>query len=342
MTDQAAGPDPGRRPTMVDVARAAGVSLKTVSRVANGVPTVRADLAERVRDAMAELGFQRNNVAANLRSGRTTATIGLIILDLANPFYSTIAAAAAAVAERFDTQLITASSGWDAVRERELVLDLCERRVDGLIVAPTGDDQSYLGAEIARGMPAVFIDSPPSGCLADTVLIDNRTGTRDLIRRLLAEGHREIGVITDSLNDFTMRERLAGAAEALEEAGIETGRHFRRIYSDRPHDAGDAVGAMLDSSEPPTALFCGNNRILLGAVEELARRRDRTRLAAFDDFEFAKLLPRPVTVVGYDTRTLGRLAAELVFQRLRRPRSAPANYVVPTYLVDRGMAADPA
>ncbi|MUL42011.1 LacI family transcriptional regulator [Streptomonospora sp. PA3] len=322
---------------MVDVARAAGVSLKTVSRVANGVPTVRPDLAERVRAAMSELGFQRNNVAANLRSGQATATIGLIILDLANPFYSTIAAAAAAVAERFDTQLITASSGWEPSRERELVLDLCERRVDGLIIVPTGDDQSYLRPEIERGTPAVFIDSPPAGCQADTVVIDNRTGTRDIVRRLLAEGHRDIGVITDSLNDFTMSERLAGAAEALEEAGADPGRHFMRIYSDCPHTAGDAVAAMLDARDPPTALFCGNNRILLGAVEELARRRTRLRLAAFDDFEFARLLPHPVTVVGYDTRALGRLAAELVFRRLNGPRSAPANYLIPTYLVDRGM-----
>ncbi|MFD0774378.1 LacI family DNA-binding transcriptional regulator [Streptomonospora algeriensis] len=336
MTDQADGPAPGRRPTMIDVARVAGVSLKTVSRVANEVPTVRADLAERVRAAMSELGFQRNNVAANLRSGRATATIGLIILDLANPFYSTIAAAAAAVAERFDTQLITASSGWDPARERELVLDLCERRVDGLIIVPTGEDQSYLSTEIGRGTPAVFIDSPPSGCRADTVVLDNRTGTRDLIRRLLAEGHRHIGMITDTLNDFTMRERLAGAREALEEAGVDAGRHAARLYSDHPRSAGDSVGAMLDAPDPPTALFCGNNRILLGAVEELARRRTRLRLAAFDDFEFAPLLPHPVTVVGYDTRALGRLAAEMLFRRLNAPGAEPSNYVIPTYLVDRG------
>lgn len=337
MTDQADGQAPGRRPTMVDVARAAGVSLKTVSRVANEVPTVRTDLAERVRAAMSELGFQRNNVAANLRSGRTTATIGLIIRDLANPFYSTIAAAAATVAERFDTQLITASSGWDPARERELVLDLFERRVDGLIVVPTGGDQSYLRTELDRGTPAVFIDSPPSGCRADTALLDNRTGTRDLLRRLLAEGHRDIGMITDTLNDYTMSERLAGAREALGEAGIDGGRHAARLYSDNPRSAGDAVAAMLDAPDPPSALFCGNNRILLGAVEELARRRARLRLAAFDDFEFAPLLPHPVTVVGYDTRALGRLAAEMLFQRLNAPGAEPSNYVIPTYLVDRGM-----
>ncbi|QBI56473.1 LacI family DNA-binding transcriptional regulator [Streptomonospora litoralis] len=340
MTDQADGSATGRRPTMIDVARAAGVSLKTVSRVANDVPTVRPALAERVRTAMSDLGFQRNSVAANLRSGRTTGTIGLIILDLANPFYSTIAAAAAEVAERFDTQLITASSGWDTARERELVLDLCERRVDGLIIACTGGDQSYLD-EIARGTPVVFIDSPPSGPRSDMVLLDNRTGTRDLFRRLIAEGHREIGTITDTLNDFTMRERLAGAREALREAGLESGRHAARIYSDRPRSAGDAVGAMLDGPHPPTALFCGNNRILLGAVEELVRRRSRLRLAAFDDFEFAPLLPHPVTVVSYDTRALGRLAAEMLFQRIGSPRTDPSTYVIPTYLIDRGtMIAD--
>lgn len=216
-----------------------------------------------------------------------------------------------------------------------------ERRVDGLIVVPSGDDQSYFRTEIDRGTPAVFIDSPPDGCRADTALLDNRTGTRDLVRRLIAEGHRGIGTVTDTLNAYTMGERRAGAREALGEAGIDGGRHAARLHSDRPRSAGDAVGAMLDAPDPPTALFCGNNRILLGVVEEMVRRRTRLRLAAFDDFEFAPLLPRPVTVVGYDTRELGRLAAEMLFRRLESPGAETSNHVVPTYLVDRGTEPAP-
>ncbi|RNL82576.1 LacI family transcriptional regulator [Halostreptopolyspora alba] len=322
---------------MVDVARAAGVSLKTVSRVANNVPTVSPALVERVHRAMHELGFQRNNAAAHLRSGRASATIGLIILDLANPFYSTIAAAAAEVAQRHHTQLITASSGRDPARERELALDLCERRVDGLIIVPTGDDQSYLRPEIDRGTPVVFVDRPPTGLDGDTVLIDNRDGAREAVRQLLVEGHRDIGVVTDALNTYTMAERVAGATEELLAAGADPDAHRIEVGTDDPATAGAAVAGMLDAPDPPSAIFCGNNRILTGAIEELLRRRSGVRLAGFDDFEFAHLLPYPMTVVGYDTRALGRLSAELVFQRGHDSTRALTKYVVATYLVRRGV-----
>ncbi|MDA8371596.1 MAG: LacI family DNA-binding transcriptional regulator [Nocardiopsaceae bacterium] len=339
MNDRDAAPKRTRRPTMVDVARSAGVSVKTVSRVVNGVSTVDPALRERVGLAMRELGFRRNSVAANLRSGRSTATIGLIILDLANPFYSTIAAAAARVAQRFDTQLFTASSGWDAQRETELAMDLCQRRVDGLIIVPTGEDQSYLRAETDQGTPVVFVDRPPTGIEGDAVLIDNRGGARTAVQRLLTEGHDRIGIVTDSLNSWTMSERLAGAREELEAAGVADRARFVETPSDAPGVAGDAVARMLGEASPPTAILCGNNRILSGAVGEVVRRGARVRLAGFDDFEFAHLLPYPVTVVGYDTASLGRFAAELLFRRIREPEISFSSTIVATYLVDRGIAA---
>ncbi|GAA3742768.1 LacI family transcriptional regulator [Spinactinospora alkalitolerans] len=339
MNDRDPAPRRTRRPTMVDVARSAGVSIKTVSRVANGVSTVDPELAERVGAAMRELGFRRNSVAASLRSGRSTATIGLVILDLANPFYSTIAAAAARVAQRFDTQLFTASSGWDARRESEIVADLCQRRVDGLIIVPTGEDQSYLRAEIDQGTPAVFVDRPPTGLGGDSVLIDNRGGARTAVRRLLAEGHSRIGIVTDSLNAWTMRERRIGAHEELEAAGLADRALFVEAPFDAPDVAGEAVARMLDAASPPTAVLCGNNRILSGAVGEVVRRGARVRLTGFDDFEFAHLLPYPVTVVGYDTPSLGRFAAELLFRRIREPETPFSSTTIATYLADRGIAA---
>lgn len=337
MHDHTGTPRPDRRPTMVDVARAAGVSVKTVSRVANGVSTVDPELAARVSKAMAELGFQPNKMAASLRQGRNTATIGLIIVDLANPFYSAIAAAAAEVARHYSTQLITASSAWDPQREQELALDLCRRRVDGLIIVPTGDDQSYLSGETERGTPVVFIDRPPVGLQGDTVLIDNRLGMRTLVRRILSEGHRRVGVIVDSLNKYTMRERASGALEELAAAGVTEQAEVVEISSDLPRTAAEAVTELLDSPDPPTALLCGNNRILSGAVGRLARHRPRVRLAGFDDFEYAPLLPHPVTVVGYDTPALGRFAAELLFRRIQNPETSLSRTTISTYLADRGI-----
>src|SRR5213078_488407 len=170
---------PPRRPTMVDVARVAGVSIKTVSRVINNAPHVQQELVDRVLSAVQELGFRRNGIAHTLRSGRQTSTVGLVIEEIANPFYSTIAAAVAEVARAHDTLLITASSEEDPDREQHLLLDLCSRRVDGLLVVPASLDHGFLRPEVQMGLPVVFLDRPGGGLDADTVLLDNRGGSRD-------------------------------------------------------------------------------------------------------------------------------------------------------------------
>src|SRR3954468_2082562 len=212
--DPRSGHKPPRRPTMVDVASRAGVSVKTVSRVVNNAPYVQQELIDRVLAAVAELGFRRNGIAHTLRSGRATSTIGLVIEEIANPFYATIAAAAAEVARQHDTLLITASSEEDPDREQSLLLDLCSRRVDGLLVVPAGVDHDFLRPEVQMGLPVVFLDRPGGGLEADTVLLDNRGGARDGVRHLLEQGHRRIAVLFDSLRVYTMNERVEGAREA--------------------------------------------------------------------------------------------------------------------------------
>src|SRR3954465_10380245 len=158
------------RPTMRHVADMAGVSLKTVSRVINAEAGVTPATAERVTAAIAELGFERNDLAASLRHGRSSATLGLVIEDMANPFYSAIAQAVEAAARDRDFLLITASAREDAERERELVTALLRRRVDALLIVPAGPDHRYISGR------AVFLDRPPRGIEADTVLLDNVGG----------------------------------------------------------------------------------------------------------------------------------------------------------------------
>lgn len=333
-TSTATGARP-RRPTMEDVARVAGVSLKTVSRVVNGVPTVDQAIADRVFAAIAELGFRRNDLARNLRSHSTSATVGLLIEDIGNPFYSNIAAAAAQTALARNTMLITASSEEDADRERRLLIEMCQRRVDGLLVVPAGVDHAYLRAEIEMGTHVVFLDRPPTNLRADTVLIDNAQGARDGIGHLVAQGHDLIGVLSDSLSIYTMRERLAAAEAALEEAGV---RYHPHLVRDGLHDHGDIVAAvleMLDSAQPPTALFCLNNRLTLGALTALNRNGGTTAVVGFDDFETAGLMQVPLTVVSYDVRQIGAVGAELLFRRIDGDQSRPKTVVIPTHLVDR-------
>ncbi len=325
-----------RRPTIIDVAEAAGVSIKTVSRVVNNVPSVHQDLVDRVQAAIDDLGYRRNDAAARLRSGVTTGIIGLLIEDLANPFYSMVASGVTEVARGHDAMLIAASSEEDPARERQLLLDLCDRRVDGLLVVPAGPDHSFLRTEIEKGTPAVFLDRPPGGLLADTVLLDNAGGARSGVERLLGQGHERIGIIADSLAIHTVRERLAGAQAALADAGLAYDEALVRDNIHDPQAAARALGEMLDRRSPPTAFFCVHNRITVGALDELWRRNSDAALLGFDDFELAHLMPRPVTVIAHDPRQLGREAAELLFRRIDGDRSWPTTTVLPTELIERG------
>lgn len=334
-------PDPPppvpRRPTITDVAREAGVSIKTVSRVANNEPKVRPETAERVLEVMGRLGFRRNDLARALRSGRRAASVGLVIEDLGNPFYSAVAAAVEEVARRNDTLLITASSEEDRDRERRLVLELCERRVDGLLVVPAGDDHSFLRPEIEMGIPVVFLDRPPGRLRADTVVIDNAGGARAGVAHLVEAGHRTIAVLADRPDIFTATERVAGARAALAAGGVPADRVLVRDGLHDPAAARATVAGLLDLPDPPTAFFCSNNRITVGAVEELWWRGADAALVGFDDFELSHLLPRPVSIVGYDIREIGRAGAELLFARIGGSRRPPQRVVVPTTLVHRGV-----
>ncbi|HEY0472415.1 MAG TPA: LacI family DNA-binding transcriptional regulator [Kribbella sp.] len=329
-------PKSSDRPTMHDVAADAGVSPMTVSRVVNNVSTVDPALAEKVLASIKRLGFRRNGVAATLRTGGETRTIGLITADLSNVFYTTLSSAVASVARSRGFQVIMASSEENPEIERSLALDLCQRRVSGLIVVPTSTDHSYLKAETDLGIPVVFVDRPGTGLDADAVVIDNRGGARSAIEHLVALGHRRIGLMIDSLEIYTMRERLAGAREALAAAGIRLGARLLAKEVHSPDDAILAISRMLDLPRPPTALFCGNNRSTIGAVEELWRRGVGLDVVGFDDFEMSRLLPQAVTIVDYDTTALGTVAAERLFARIAGRGGAPAEQLLPTRLVTRG------
>ena len=324
------------RPTMNEVAADAGVSLKTVSRVVNNVPTVDPDLVEKVRESIKKLGFRRNGVAASLRSGGETKTIGLVTADLSNAFYTTLSSAVATVARTRGFQVIMASSEEDSDIERSLALDLCQRRVSGLIVVPTNADHGYLQAEVDLGIPVVFVDRPGTGLEADAIIADNRGGARAAVRQLIAGGHRRVGLLMDSLSIHTMSERVAAARQALSSAGIDDDPSLLAQNVHSPDDAAVAMGAMLDLAQPPMAVLCGNNRSTIGAVEELWRRRANVEAIGFDDFEMSRLLPQAVTIVDYDTAVLGTLAAERLFERIDGVVSKVTVQLLPTRLIVRG------
>ncbi|MDF2046584.1 MULTISPECIES: LacI family DNA-binding transcriptional regulator [Microbacterium] len=323
------------RPTMIDVAAEAGVSLKTVSRVVNGEPHVDPALTERVNAAVTRLGYHRNALAANLRSG-SRDTIGFIAADLSNTFYMAVAAAVSSIAARQRMHVVMASSEEDADIERALALDMCQRQVGGLIVVPTAADHSYLAREVELGTPVVFLDRPGSGIPADAILLDNRGGARSAVAELLAEGHRRIAVLQDSLGIYTMAERWEGVRDAFAAAGHTPDPALVVENLHTPTAARDAMERLLAADDPPTAVFCANNRATIGALESILPRGADVAIAGFDDFELSRLLPRRIRIVDYDIADLGTRAAQTLLSRGAEPATGSHTQLVPTRLVDRG------
>nr|WP_234375461.1 LacI family DNA-binding transcriptional regulator [Streptomyces sp. CB01373] len=333
--DRASANRYGSRPTMKDVAARAGVGLKTVSRVVNGEPGVTPDTERRVQDAIAALGFRRNDSARVLRKGRT-ASVGLILEDLADPFYGPLSRSVEEVARAHGALLINGSSAEDPEREQELALALCARRVDGLVVIPAGDDHRYLEPELKAGVATVFVDRPAGNIDADVVLSDNFGGARDGVAHLIAHGHRRIGFIGDMPRIHTAAERLRGYRAAMEDAGIPVEDSWMSLGVTDPERVRRATETMLSGPDPVTAVFAGNNRVTVTVIRVLAEQARRVALVGFDDIELADLLQPGVTVVAQDSAALGRTAAERLFRQLDGTLLAPERIELPTRLITRG------
>jgi LacI family transcriptional regulator len=331
------------RPTMKDIADRVGVSIKSVSRVLNGEAGVSPATAQRILDIASDLGFRRNDLARDLRRGNRTGTIGLVLRRSSTRFYDDLIRGVEEVAEQHGALVITAGSR-TAERERETLLALSSRRVDGLLVEPNGPDHSFLAAEQAMGTPVVFVDRPPRRLSADTVLSDDFAGGRDATAHLIAHGHHRIGVICTSADIYTVRERVRGYENALSAAGIPTDSRLIRANRQTADESRAAVAELLSAPEPPTALFTLNNVCTIGAARALrdASLETGVALIGFDDFDLADLLTPPVTVVAHDVTEMGRTAAELLFARLDGLSDPPREITLPCSLIPRGSGEIPA
>lgn len=317
---------------MSDVARLAGVSIKTVSRVVNEEPGVHAQTASQVRAAIEELGFRRHLGARSLRQGTTTSTIGLLLEDVSNPFYSALTRGVEEVARRFDRRVLTASSDEDPEQARKLVLEFCARRVDGLLLVPAGREHGYLAGELHAGTPMVAIDRPTGNPSMDTVTVDNRGGTMAAVAHLAGYGHRRIGFLGDNAGIYTAQERLRGFRTGCASAGI-SGEHVA-MGPYAPDGVRAAMRVMLRNSV--TALIGGNNRITIALLRAMASEPVRPALVGFDDFELADMLDPPVTVIAHDVKALGEAAANRLFARVHGDDSPAREIVLPTEVVPRG------
>ncbi|MEU4219336.1 LacI family DNA-binding transcriptional regulator [Actinoplanes sp. NPDC026623] len=325
-----------RRPTMNDVARAAGVSLKTVSRVVNGELTVDPALAARVRAAIGSLNYRRHLGASMLRrKDRRTGTIGLLVEDVGNPFSAALHRAVEDEARARGVHVLAGSLDEDPDRERDLVRAFARRHADGLILAPAGPDQGYLAADLPPDVPVVFVQRPATGFAGDCVLARDAAGAVRAVRHLIAYGHRRIAFLGGRADAATTGERRRGYLSAVDAAGL---RPFM-IDGLRGSQAAEAVTRNLfRRPRPPTALFTGRNLITIGAVRAL-RLLDRHRDAAlvgFDDFPLADLLEPAVTVIAQDPAEMGRAAARALLERIDGETAEPREISIATTLIPRG------
>lgn len=326
---------------MRDVASAAGVSLMTVSRVVNGDAPVQTATAERVASAMTRLGYRHNQIAASLRRGRTTSSIGLIVEDLADPFYSMLMKAVEEVARVRNHFVLIGNCGEDPDLERSIISVFSSQRVDGMIIVPTASDHGFVRREIAQGTAVVFVDRPAPRLRADTVLVDNFGGARAAVRHLIEHGHRRIAYISNAPSVFTRAERLRGYRFALEEAGLPCDDFYVRLDVADTTEAEAEVAALLRRRRAPTAVFGANSRMTIGALRAIRGSRRPAALVGFDDFELADLISPGVTVVAQDPYALGVTTAERLFARLAGETGAARRIVLPTRLIPRGLGELP-
>lgn len=324
---------------MRDVAALAKVSIKTVSRVVNGESGVSPRLARRVMAASERLNYRHHMPASSLRrSDGRSATIGVVLEDVSNPFSSALHRSIEDIAVKRGVLVFAGSSDEDEDRERQLVEAFASRRVDGLIIQPSSHDHSYLLTERKAGTAIVFVDRPPAFLDADTVLTDNAAGVRRGIRQLVALGHRRIGYLGDLHTIHTAAERHRGYLAELAEQKIDVDERIVRLDLHGIEKAEDAVTELLGAPEPPTALFTGQNLITIGAFRVLRRLglHKKVALIGFDDILLADLLEPAITVIAQDPAGIGRTAAEVLFRRLDGDRSPSQHKIVLTKLIARG------
>jgi LacI family transcriptional regulator len=325
--------------TLKDVARLSGVSAMTVSRVINGGERVSPQTRQRVEQAIAELGYVPSRVARGLIRQKTH-TLALMVPDVANPFFTLIVRGAEDVARRADYRVILCDTRADLTIERDVIEEMIAHRVEGIAIAPVSDrSRSHLRRLAKYGVPFVLIDRTVPGVDCDVVVGDSAGGARRLLEHLIGLGHRRIGLIVESDEVSTARDRREGYEQALRAAGLAVDPTLIVRATVDPGGGFDGMRRLLELEQPPTAVFTVNNLVALGAIEAVRavglEVPDDIALVCFDDIEYASRLYPFLTVMAQPAETLGALGTQLLLDRVegRAPHDSrvvvlPAQFIV--------------
>ena len=328
-----------------DIARLAGVSQSTVSRVINDHPRIAPETRERVRKAMEELGYTPNAAARTLITGRSHL-IGLVVSNISNPFYPPLVEAIVNAAEDAGFHVILGNAQEDATRQLEFLRLLAEHQVDGAILT------SALGAiapELSRfaetGPPLVLVNRVLPDARIDSVLIDNERGGYLATEHLIALGHTRIAYVGGNQDASTNHQRFAGFRQAMEDAGIPVPDDHVN-HGDYTRLSGSIIAKrLLQLPEPPTALVCADDLIALGCMEGLhaagLQVPDDVALVGFDDIPSASLHGIGLTTVRQPTVEMGERAVKLMLDRLEHQDRAPVVDMLPAELIIRTSCGTP-
>ena len=305
-----------------EVAQHAGVSLGTVSNVLNRPEMVAEATRKRVLDAIAALGYVRNDSARQLRAGRSR-TIAIVVLDVANPFFTDVVRGAEQVVEEAGSMLVVCNSGEDAAREDRHLELLEEQRVGGILITPVKDDrQPVLNRLIERGIPVVLVDRGAGTASRCSVAVDDELGGRPAVGHLLERGHRRIGYVGGPFGIAQVADRYAGASAA---AAVHPDAELIKAETPNLTVASGRRAARelvsLPAGRRPTAIFCANDLLALGVLQEITaqdlRVPDDVAIIGYDDIEFAGAAAVPLSSVRQPREQLGRTAAELLLEEAR-------------------------
>lgn len=311
--------------TIKDVARQAGVSVATVSHVLNETRFVRDDTKQRVLQAVGELGYVSNPVAQTLRTGRSR-TVGLVMSAVMNPYFNDVVTSIEQAAVASGYSLLLADHRDEHELEYRSVLNLCGRKVDGLLLQPSGRPERSLDFIRTQNVPTVFVDRfPPEYGVGpfDFVGTENVDATIAIVRHLLDHGHRRIGMVCGQAGSSTTTERIAGYTTALASAGITLDPDLIEPGESNEVLAERATYTLLDRPDPPTALFSANNRMTIGVMRGLHNRGivppEGMALGVFDDFPWADLFSPQLTCASQQTDAIGATSVALLLGRIADP-----------------------
>ena len=336
----------GSRPTIKEVAQRAGVALSSVSRVLNDHPDVSEKMRSRVLEAIAELGYEPNLLAAGLRTG-SSRTIGFIVPDLRNPLFGSIVTAAQDVLSRLAYAAVITTSSSDADRDAEMARLLRHRQVDALIVSLADQTREDVIEELRRfGGPIVLLDRELDGLPnASIVETDHGGGMGRATRHLLSLGHERVALLTGSLHVKPSAQRVQAFREAYRESGLSCPEDLVRPIGFAPEYGEQSTIEVLGMPSPPTALIVGGNQLLTGVLRSLQSLGISPgvdiAVISCDDVPLSQFHNPPITVIDRDVTQIGSSAARLALERLEDPEQPPRRIVLPTTLVLRDSTHPP-